>query len=215
MAITIQSESYGPRKPFVICTAESTEELAEYAGAWAEGSEATIDTKKYVLDRTKGWTEEGSGGSGLPDVTSADYGKVLRANSDGWGKGQYIDAVYEDGYVLTSYTESSGVQKDGWYAAFPRYPAIFEMEQDGGQLKTTATLGQIEAAFVGTSALAGRNVILRYVPEDGTELVLSVLTVFCDLEHGLPSIVYASTEGTLEVVTGSPTSVFSIAYPFE
>ena len=64
MAVTIISESYGPRKPFVVCTAASTDELADYAGLWAEGSEATISTTKYVLDRTKGWVEDGGGGGG-------------------------------------------------------------------------------------------------------------------------------------------------------
>lgn len=64
MAVTIISESYGPRKPFVTCTAASTDELAEYAGLWAEGSEATISDTKYILDRTKGWVDENGGGGG-------------------------------------------------------------------------------------------------------------------------------------------------------
>ena len=86
MAVTIISESYGPRKPFVVCTAASTDELADYAGLWAEGSEATISDTKYVLDKTNGWVLPGQSGKELPAVTAEDDGDVLTVVSGAWGK---------------------------------------------------------------------------------------------------------------------------------
>ena len=86
MAVTIISESYGPRKPFVTCTAASTDELADYVGLWAEGSEATISDTKYVLDKTNGWVLPGQSGKELPAVTAEDDGDVLTVVSGAWGK---------------------------------------------------------------------------------------------------------------------------------
>lgn len=60
MAYTIISESYGPRKPKIICTADSLDDLAGLD--CAEGSEATVGGTRYVLDRVNGWVEPGGGG---------------------------------------------------------------------------------------------------------------------------------------------------------
>lgn len=62
MALTIISESYGARKPLVVCEADSMEDLAGLV--CAEGSEATVGETTYVLDRVNGWIEPGSGPSG-------------------------------------------------------------------------------------------------------------------------------------------------------
>lgn len=86
MAVTILSESYGPRKPFVTCTAASLSELADYVGLWAEGSEATISATKYVLDKTNGWVLPGQSGKELPAVTAEDDGDVLTVVSGAWAK---------------------------------------------------------------------------------------------------------------------------------
>lgn len=55
MALTIISETYGARKPLVICEADSLDDLVGLK--CAEGSEATIDGKRYVLDRVNGWVD--------------------------------------------------------------------------------------------------------------------------------------------------------------
>lgn len=60
MAITIISESYGPRKPFITCEADSLDELA--ALECAEGSTATVGGTEYTLDRVNGWIVPGGGG---------------------------------------------------------------------------------------------------------------------------------------------------------
>ena len=99
MAVTIISESYGPRKPFVVCTAASTDELADYAGLWAEGSEATISATKYILDRTKGWVEEGGGGGSAPFIvnltpTAEDFSGTMDKTV------AEINAAYEAGQKI-------------------------------------------------------------------------------------------------------------------
>ena len=62
MAVQILSQSYGPRKPLIECTADSLSELAGLV--CAEGSTATVGGTEYVLDRVNGWVEPGSGGGG-------------------------------------------------------------------------------------------------------------------------------------------------------
>lgn len=68
MAYTIISESYGPRKPRIICTADSLDDLANLD--CAEGSEATVGGTKYVLDRVNGWVEPGGGGGSAPFIVT-------------------------------------------------------------------------------------------------------------------------------------------------
>ena len=62
MAVQILSQSYGPRKPLIECTADSLSDLAGLV--CAEGSKATVGGTEYVLDRVNGWVEPGSGGGG-------------------------------------------------------------------------------------------------------------------------------------------------------
>lgn len=62
MAVQILSQSYGPRKPLIECTADSLSDLAGLV--CAEGSTATVGGTEYVLDRVNGWVEPGSGGGG-------------------------------------------------------------------------------------------------------------------------------------------------------
>lgn len=62
MAVQILSQSYGPRKPLIECTADSLTELAGLV--CAEGSTATVNGTEYVLDRVNGWVEPGGGGGG-------------------------------------------------------------------------------------------------------------------------------------------------------
>lgn len=62
MAVQILSQSYGPRKPLIECTADSLTELAGLV--CAEGSTATVGDTEYVLDRVNGWVEPGSSGGG-------------------------------------------------------------------------------------------------------------------------------------------------------
>lgn len=71
MAVQILSQSYGPRKPLISCTADSLSDLAGLV--CAEGSTATVGGTEYVLDRVNGWIEPGSGGGGSGVlVVSAD-----------------------------------------------------------------------------------------------------------------------------------------------
>lgn len=62
MAVQILSQSYGPRKPLIECTADSLDDLVGLV--CAEGSTATVGGTEYVLDRVNGWVEPGSGGGG-------------------------------------------------------------------------------------------------------------------------------------------------------
>ena len=62
MAVQILSQSYGPRKPLIECTADSLDDLVGLV--CAEGSTATVGGTEYVLDRVNGWIEPGSGGGG-------------------------------------------------------------------------------------------------------------------------------------------------------
>ena len=71
MAVTILSESYGPRKPFITCEADSLDDLAGLV--CAEGSTATVDGTEYVLDRVTGWVVPGSGGGGGTMVVTFTY----------------------------------------------------------------------------------------------------------------------------------------------
>lgn len=64
--LKIISQSYGPRKPLVVCEASSLDMLADLD--CAEGSKATVGGTEYVLDRVNGWIEPGSGGGGGSDV---------------------------------------------------------------------------------------------------------------------------------------------------
>ena len=66
MAVQILSQSYGPRKPLIECTADSLDDLVGLV--CAEGSKATVGGTEYVLDRVNGWIEPGSGGGGGSDV---------------------------------------------------------------------------------------------------------------------------------------------------
>lgn len=64
MAYTIISESYGPRKPFITATADSTDDLATLGTDFAEGSTCVISTTTYKLDKVKGWIDPSQGGGG-------------------------------------------------------------------------------------------------------------------------------------------------------
>lgn len=124
MAVTILSESYGPRKPFVVCTAASTDELADYAGLWAEGSEATISTTKYVLDKTNGWVLPGQSGKELPAVTAEDDGDVLTVVSGAWGKAApsgggdtvIVNATESEDYLTRTLDKTWKEINDGKYS---------------------------------------------------------------------------------------------------
>lgn len=139
MAVTIISESYGPRKPFVVCTAASTDELADYVGLWAEGSEATISTTKYVLDRTKGWVEEGGGSSGgslfvqieydsteQKNKLDKTYADVLAAAKD--GTPVLIRQIFDDS--VTEYTFSSVEKSGGVDPAYTVYVLDYSGQQE-------------------------------------------------------------------------------------
>lgn len=77
MAIEIVSQSYLPRKPLVVCNADSLAELSTLTNV-AEGSKATVNGTEYVYENNSGWVEPGSGGGG------------------GGGSGVFVAHVYRD-----------------------------------------------------------------------------------------------------------------------
>lgn len=123
MAYTIISESYGPRKPKIICTADSLDDLANLD--CAEGSEATVGGTRYVLDRVNGWVEPGGGGgvfivtltptaqdlSGTLDKTISEInaavlsGKTIVFQMDTNGTGLGFGSIQFNGNVVREFTE--------------------------------------------------------------------------------------------------------------
>lgn len=112
MAVQILSQSYGPRKPLIECTADSLSDLAGLV--CAEGSKATVGGTEYVLDRVNGWVEPGSGGGGgggggafIVNLTMADglfvadktCGEILSASKT--RPVIFIDGTYDGAYLLT------------------------------------------------------------------------------------------------------------------
>ena len=93
MAYTIISKSYGPRKPKIICTADSLDDLAGLD--CAEGSEATVGGTRYVLDRVNGWVEPGGGGSAPFLVTLTPTSEDFSGTMD--KTPQEITAAHEAG----------------------------------------------------------------------------------------------------------------------
>ena len=89
MAVTILSESYGPRKPLITCTADSLDDLAGLV--CAEGSTATVGGTEYTLDRVNGWVVPGSGGggSGVLVVTETEVSNGAKGEAKGPVQTQY------------------------------------------------------------------------------------------------------------------------------
>lgn len=141
MAITILSESYGPRKPFITCEADSLDELE--ALVCAEGSTATVGGTEYTLDRVNGWIVPGSGGGGGGSAEEFACDLVLNAEyEDGNIKFDktyqeiraVLDPVFSDkSFVLVKITGDNDVGTaitGGVIQTYDSYNGVFRAEDD-------------------------------------------------------------------------------------
>lgn len=112
MAVQILSQSYGPRKPLIECTADSLDDLVGLV--CAEGSTATVGGTEYVLDRVNGWIEPGSGGGGggsgvllvtLTRVEDAQEGEPEFLSSH---TSEQIFEAYSSGKIVVARSELCG-----------------------------------------------------------------------------------------------------------
>lgn len=105
MAIEIVSQSYLPRKPLVVCNADSLAELSTLTNV-AEGSKATVNGTEYVYENNSGWVEPGSGGGG-----SGVLVVTVTASGDTWTCNKTAGEIYaamSNGGVVFTYTQTSG-----------------------------------------------------------------------------------------------------------
>lgn len=137
MAVQILSQSYGPRKPLIECTADSLTELAGLV--CAEGSTATVGGTEYVLDRVNGWVEPGSGGGSDVLVVNADIDQEIGAytldktwqeiNDATFAIVKYVNGVNETA-IVGVVAEDSGYYSVTLFSAGSIFPTSYACESE-------------------------------------------------------------------------------------